>query len=82
MSAHDDEAPRILVVDDEQVIREILADFLSMEGFVVRTAADGSEALVELSRTHYDLVLSDLKMPKMSVTSNAKATGCSYSRIS
>ncbi|HJK91018.1 MAG TPA: response regulator [Polyangiaceae bacterium LLY-WYZ-15_(1-7)] len=65
MSAHDDEAPRILVVDDEQVIREILADFLSMEGFVVRTAADGSEALVELSRTHYDLVLSDLKMPKM-----------------
>ncbi|MEM9069041.1 MAG: HD domain-containing phosphohydrolase [Myxococcota bacterium] len=61
----DDEAPRILVVDDEQVIREILADFLSMEGFVVRTAADGSEALVELSRAQYDLVLTDLKMPNM-----------------
>jgi len=61
----DEEAARILVVDDEQVIREILADFLSMEGFVVRTAADGSEALVELSRAHYDLVLTDLKMPKM-----------------
>lgn len=60
-----EEAARILVVDDEQVIREILADFLSMEGFVVRTAADGSEALVELSRAHYDLVLSDLKMPNM-----------------
>lgn len=60
-----DEAPRILVVDDEQVIREILADFLSMEGFWVRTAEDGSAALVELSRTHYDLVLSDLKMPNM-----------------
>ena len=60
-----DEAPRILVVDDEQVIREILADFLSMEGFIVRTAADGSDALVELSRSRYDLVLSDLKMPKM-----------------
>ncbi|MBX3251935.1 MAG: response regulator [Myxococcales bacterium] len=65
MSHQDDDAARILVVDDEQVIREILADFLSMEGFVVRTAADGSEALVELSRTHYDLVLTDLKMPKM-----------------
>ncbi len=61
----DEEAARILVVDDEPVIREILADFLSMEGFVVRTAADGSEALVELSRAHYDLVLTDLKMPKM-----------------
>jgi response regulator RpfG family c-di-GMP phosphodiesterase len=60
-----DEAPRILVVDDESVIREILADFLSMEGFWVRTAEDGSAALVELSRTHYDLVLSDLKMPNM-----------------
>jgi response regulator RpfG family c-di-GMP phosphodiesterase len=61
---HED-TPRILVVDDEKVIREILADFLSMEGFWVRTAEDGSAALVELSRTHYDLVLSDLKMPNM-----------------
>ena len=32
------------MVDDEQVIREILADFLSLEGFEVRTAADGAEA--------------------------------------
>ena len=61
---HED-SPRILVVDDEKVIREILADFLSMEGFWVRTAEDGSAALVELSRTHYDLVLTDLKMPNM-----------------
>jgi response regulator RpfG family c-di-GMP phosphodiesterase len=59
------ETARILVVDDEQVIREILADFLSMEGFWVRTAEDGSAALVELSRNQYDLVLSDLKMPVM-----------------
>ncbi|MBC7174631.1 MAG: response regulator, partial [Polyangiaceae bacterium] len=60
-----DEPARILVVDDEKVIREILADFLSMEGFSVRTAEDGSAALVELSRGRYDLVLSDLKMPNM-----------------
>ncbi len=60
-----EDAPRVLVVDDEKVIREILADFLSMEGFTVRTAEDGSAALVELSRQHYDLVLSDLKMPNM-----------------
>ena len=39
-----DEPPRILVVDDEKVIREILADFLSMEGFWVRTAEDGPVA--------------------------------------
>jgi response regulator RpfG family c-di-GMP phosphodiesterase len=60
-----DDLARILVVDDEQVIREILADFLSMEGYWVRTAEDGSAALVELSRSSYDLVLSDLKMPNM-----------------
>ena len=59
------DAPMILVVDDEHVIREILADFLAMEGFNVRTADDGQSALVELSRAHYDLVLSDLKMPNM-----------------
>jgi response regulator RpfG family c-di-GMP phosphodiesterase len=64
-SANVTETPRILVVDDEQVIREILADFLSMEGFWVRTAEDGTAALVELSRNQYDLVLSDLKMPNM-----------------
>jgi response regulator RpfG family c-di-GMP phosphodiesterase len=65
MQINAQEEPRILVVDDEKVIREILADFLSMEGFWVRTAEDGSNALVELSRQHYDLVLSDLKMPNM-----------------
>jgi response regulator RpfG family c-di-GMP phosphodiesterase len=60
-----EDAPRILVVDDERVIREVLADFLAMEGFFVRTAEDGSSALVELSRHTYDLVLSDLKMPNL-----------------
>lgn len=64
LSAADD-IPRILVVDDEQVIREILAEFLSMEGFDVRTAEDGQKALTELSRTRFDLMLADLKMPNM-----------------
>jgi response regulator RpfG family c-di-GMP phosphodiesterase len=60
-----DDRPRILVVDDEKVIRDMLADFLGMEGYVVRTAEDGTSALGELSRGHYDLVISDLKMPRM-----------------
>ncbi|MBN1652214.1 MAG: response regulator [Deltaproteobacteria bacterium] len=60
-----DELPRILVVDDEEAIREILADFLSLEGFYISTAKDGKDALEELSRSHYDIVLSDLKMPNM-----------------
>jgi response regulator RpfG family c-di-GMP phosphodiesterase len=59
------ETPRILVVDDEKVIREILADFLNMEGYVVHTVEDGVEALAELHRRSYNLVISDLKMPNM-----------------
>src|SRR6476660_8917011 len=60
-----EERPRVLVVDDEKFIREILAEFLGMEGYLVRTAEDGSSALAELGRSHYDLVISDLKMPRM-----------------
>src|SRR5688572_14328295 len=59
------EKPRVLVVDDEKFIRDILADFLGMEGYVVRTADDGSSAVAELSRARYDMVISDLKMPRM-----------------
>lgn len=64
-SAVTEYAPRVLVVDDERVIREILADYLTLEGFTVRTAEDGAAALVELSRHPYDVILSDLKMPKI-----------------
>jgi response regulator RpfG family c-di-GMP phosphodiesterase len=63
-SAHD-ERPRVLIVDDEKFIRDILADFLGMEGYIVRTAEDGTSALAELHNAHYDLIISDLKMPRM-----------------
>ncbi len=43
----------------------MLADFLGMEGYYVRTAEDGTSALSELTKGHYDLVISDLKMPRM-----------------
>jgi len=60
-----DERPRVLVVDDEKFIRDILADFLGMEGYLVRTAEDGAAALSELRHAPYDLIISDLKMPRM-----------------
>lgn len=65
MTANSEERPRVLIVDDEKFIRDILADFLGMEGYVVRTAEDGQAALNELGHAHYDLVISDLKMPRM-----------------
>jgi response regulator RpfG family c-di-GMP phosphodiesterase len=63
---HYEEAPRILIVDDETVILEILTDFLSMEGYQVRAVENGKEALEELSLRPYNLVITDLKMPDCS----------------
>ncbi|MFZ4737446.1 MAG: HD domain-containing phosphohydrolase [Bradymonadia bacterium] len=56
---------RVLVVDDEPTIREILCDFLRMEGFVVHDAPNGRAALEALAERPYNLVISDLKMPEM-----------------
>jgi putative nucleotidyltransferase with HDIG domain len=55
----------VLVVDDEPFIRDILADFLAMEGYSVRTANDGHAALAELRGTPFDVIVSDLKMPNL-----------------
>ncbi|MGC1402981.1 MAG: sigma-54 dependent transcriptional regulator [Thermodesulfobacteriota bacterium] len=56
---------RILVADDEAVIREGISRILSKEGFLVKTVSGGKEALVELSRDAFDLVLLDIKMPDL-----------------
>src|SRR5258707_297849 len=66
MSAEPTEGARILVVDDERVIREILAEFLALEGFSVHTVEDGEKALTELRLNPYDLLITDLKMPRLS----------------
>lgn len=60
------EPPRILVVDDEVVITEILSDFLGMEGWKIEAATSGPQALERLEEGSFDLMISDLKMPEMS----------------
>jgi DNA-binding response OmpR family regulator len=56
---------RILVVDDEQFIRFLLAEQLAQEGYEVSTAASGEEAVAMLQKATFDLMLLDLKMPGM-----------------
>jgi DNA-binding response OmpR family regulator len=56
-------APRVLVVDDEPMVREVLSRYLSRDGFDVATAADGEEALVRFGEAEPDLVLLDLMLP-------------------
>ena len=56
---------RVLVVDDEASIRELLAKTLALGEYTVDTAADGNSALERVRDEHYDLVFADLKMPGM-----------------
>ena len=56
---------KILVIDDERAIRNVLKDILSNEGFQVDEAADGEEGWKKFQTASYDLVLCDIKMPKM-----------------
>ncbi len=56
---------RVLVVDDEPSIRQMVATLLSLEGFQVDTAADGRAALQRVLESPPDLVVSDMRMPHM-----------------
>jgi CheY-like chemotaxis protein len=56
---------RILVVDDDAVVRELAEHVLPAEGFDVRVAADGFEALHVLKSALPDLIIADLNMPRM-----------------
>lgn len=61
---HDHQGPsRILVAEDETIARENLALILGKEGYEVVTAENGAQALLELARAEFDLVLTDLNMP-------------------
>ncbi len=55
----------ILVVDDEDALRTVLSGELEGEGYEVHTAADGDDAINELQKAAFDLVLLDIKMPRM-----------------
>jgi DNA-binding NtrC family response regulator len=56
---------KILIVDDEQSIRYVLREILEDEKYQVEDAANGQEALDKLTAEAFDVVLSDIKMPKM-----------------
>ncbi|MEP7107792.1 MAG: sigma-54 dependent transcriptional regulator [Ferruginibacter sp.] len=55
----------ILIIDDEKAIRKTLSEILSYEGYKIEEAADGEEGLKKFNNTTYDVVLCDIKMPKM-----------------
>jgi two-component system response regulator PilR (NtrC family) len=56
---------KILVVDDEDIIRESISYILGKEGYAVETAENGAIAYDKVQKEHYDLVISDIEMPEM-----------------
>ena len=57
--------PRILVIDDEEIVRISCKKCLNPEGYDVNVAENGLEGLRLAEANHYDLILTDLKMPDM-----------------
>ena len=59
------ERKQVLIVDDEPNLRKILSAQLTRDGYDVLTAEDGEQGLAALKEHHIDLVITDLKMPKV-----------------
>src|SRR6187402_3307136 len=57
--------PKILIIDDERAIRSTLKEILAYEKFEVDEAVDGAEGLKKAETGNYDVILCDIKMPKM-----------------
>jgi signal transduction histidine kinase/CheY-like chemotaxis protein len=56
---------RVLVVEDEPTVAQLIVDVLREEGHQVEAVLDSREGLTRLSRTHYDLIICDLRMPRL-----------------
>lgn len=63
MSSGENVAAKILIVDDEREIRDMIGEFLQRRGYRVRTAADGEEALEAIGAEPFDMILLDVYMP-------------------
>ncbi len=57
--------PNILIIDDEKAIRKTLTEILSFEGYKIDEASDGEEGLKRFTEKNYDIVICDIKMPKL-----------------
>ncbi len=60
-----DASKRVLIVEDEKGIRILLSDLLSCNGFEVIVARDGQESLEKLEDSNFDLVVTDIHMPRL-----------------
>lgn len=75
------ESVRVLLVDDEALLLSFLSKVLRVRGFDVGTAAGGAEALAELGRERYDVVVLDQRMPGMDGIATLERIRCMDARL-
>lgn len=56
---------KILIVDDEELIRTVIREYAELDGFEVSEASDGEEAILKCKNETYDLIIMDIMMPKL-----------------
>lgn len=56
---------RVLVVDDEKLIRDVIKEYLLLENIEVEEASNGEEALNKVKQENFDIIIMDIMMPKM-----------------
>ena len=56
---------RVLVVDDEEKIRNVIKEYAEFEGYEIDEAADGMEAIAKCKTQDYDIIIMDVMMPKL-----------------
>ncbi len=63
---------RVLVVDDEEKIRNVIKEYAEFEGYEIDEAADGMEAIAKCKTQDYDIIIMDVMMPKLDGFSSIK----------
>ena len=56
---------KVLVVDDEKLIRNVICEYLTLNEYEFEEASDGIEAVEKVKNTHFDIIIMDIMMPKM-----------------
>ena len=56
---------KILIVDDEEKIREVIGEYIRFKGYSTEEASDGMEAVEKVRKNDYDLIIMDIMMPKL-----------------
>ena len=57
---------KILIIDDDEIIHSMITDRLSIDGYEIFSAYNGRDGIEEIKKNHFDMILLDIRMPKMS----------------